>query len=189
MTLSTDPTELKIALLEARQRELLEARKTEVLDIDGLPEEGLERLDAAAGRLLALLPVERGAFMLELRRRAALAEAMKAEYLKAEEELQLLRQAKAHEKSRAEAAQRRAKAAEQETLTPSQFARGMAWLLLIAGTLVGTGAGIDALAGNRAFGARHAAALATGYLACLGAGEVKRIRRPGRKNNGPEAGK
>ena len=88
--------------------------------------------------------------------------------------------AKADAKFHEEANQRRAKAEakrkEQEFLSPNQFARGFAWLLLCAGVIVGTAAGVDALAGNRSWGYRHLSALGVGYLACLGMGEAKRIR-------------
>jgi hypothetical protein len=113
MAITTDPTDLKIALLEARLRELEETRKAEVLDIEGLPPDGPEAIDAALGRLFpALPPPEKEAFMLELRRRAALLEALRIEYCQAKEELQYLRWRQTLPRTLEEFHERQAKALE-----------------------------------------------------------------------------
>lgn len=186
-TTSADPLDLQIARLEARQRELRDVYIDEVVEaptVDLPPGMEFEALSTALRQLSQGVPAgaDSNPVILECRRRVALMGALQAEHQQIKEKLEPLLLAR--QKRNAQ----RIKETEARGITPKEFAKGMACLLLIAGALVGAGAGIDALMGNRTFGFRHYGALATGYLVCLGVGEIRRIRRPGSKNKALEAG-
>jgi hypothetical protein len=85
-------TELKIAALQARMRELHETRKTEVFDPAGLPEDRDALITEIARRLLPKMPGKTPeACQQEVLRRLALSRALNAEYDQAKAELEPLR--------------------------------------------------------------------------------------------------
>jgi hypothetical protein len=173
--ITTDPIDLQIARLEARQQELRDVYMAEVVDaptVDLPPGMEFELLSTALHQLSRGVPTgaDSSPVILECRRRVALMEALLVEHKQIQEKLEPLRLAKQKEVQRL--------VQQPYVLTPTQFAKGMACLLLAAGAFVGAGAGIDAMLGNsRTFGARHLAALGAGYVVCLGLGEARRIRR------------